>query len=413
MDLAKKDAGTGPDWELLAAHMRSPRLFDAFEASVPAARLQRESPAAGWRTLMRYSRWSVEGEPGTARVRLRNTRTGRGSLWTDQELYGALTEFLGARAGIRREPRPGVGLVLAGGGAKGAYEIGVWKAMRDLGLEACVKGVSGASIGAVNSLLFAVGDFEGAVELWRRMSVPEVRQLEQARLERENQEFTRRILKGDAAPAELVTNAIFLSQPELKQALIRMTSGTEGVLQTRYTVFSAVVPAHKVSPKYRALAPKPPKGPYPFAGLWPDFPQAQYYIPWGLLNNVEIADVILASAAMPVAYAPVKFRGYPYFDGGDYDNLPVYPLYRSGFRKFILVDLKREPTKSRDWSGSQGDCLVVRIQPREDFRDDLGATLTLTPEETEKRMKTGYQDAMEQFGRQENIEKLRRMVRDA
>ena len=38
-----------------------------------------------------------------------------------------------------------LGLVLAGGGGKGAYEIGVWQALRDLGLEQSVAAVSGTS----------------------------------------------------------------------------------------------------------------------------------------------------------------------------------------------------------------------------------------------------------------------------
>ena len=40
------------------------------------------------------------------------------------------------------------GLVLAGGGVRGAYQIGVWKALKELKIK--VSAVSGVSIGAVN-----------------------------------------------------------------------------------------------------------------------------------------------------------------------------------------------------------------------------------------------------------------------
>ena len=40
------------------------------------------------------------------------------------------------------------GLVLEGGGTKGAYQIGAFKALRELGIE--FKGVAGTSIGALN-----------------------------------------------------------------------------------------------------------------------------------------------------------------------------------------------------------------------------------------------------------------------
>ena len=38
------------------------------------------------------------------------------------------------------------GLVLAGGGTKGAYQVGVWKALKELNIN--IKGIVGASIGS-------------------------------------------------------------------------------------------------------------------------------------------------------------------------------------------------------------------------------------------------------------------------
>ena len=59
-----------------------------------------------------------------------------------------------------------VGLVLEGGGGKGSYQIGVWKAIRELGLEKWITAVSGTSVGALNAALFAKGNFEKAYQLW-------------------------------------------------------------------------------------------------------------------------------------------------------------------------------------------------------------------------------------------------------
>src|SRR5699024_8635904 len=61
------------------------------------------------------------------------------------------------------------GLGLAGGGAKGAYQIGAWKAMRELGVTC--DAITGVSIGAINGALIAQGDFDRAVELWNRAEV--------------------------------------------------------------------------------------------------------------------------------------------------------------------------------------------------------------------------------------------------
>lgn len=47
-----------------------------------------------------------------------------------------------------------LGLVLAGGGARGAYQIEVWKALAKLKIDKYIKVVSGISIGVLNTILF-------------------------------------------------------------------------------------------------------------------------------------------------------------------------------------------------------------------------------------------------------------------
>ena len=60
-----------------------------------------------------------------------------------------------------------IGLVLSGGGAKGAYEVGVWQAFHEAVLAGDVAAISGTSIGAVNAALFASWpDPKGAERLW-------------------------------------------------------------------------------------------------------------------------------------------------------------------------------------------------------------------------------------------------------
>jgi len=64
-----------------------------------------------------------------------------------------------------------VGLVLSGGGGKGAYEIGVWKAIKELNIDKYIKVVSGTSIGAINAALFAQDDFEEAKKMWQEVTI--------------------------------------------------------------------------------------------------------------------------------------------------------------------------------------------------------------------------------------------------
>lgn len=58
------------------------------------------------------------------------------------------------------------GLVLAGGGGKGAYQVGVWKALTEYGIAPKITAISGASVGGLNAALFASESIEKIEELW-------------------------------------------------------------------------------------------------------------------------------------------------------------------------------------------------------------------------------------------------------
>lgn len=64
------------------------------------------------------------------------------------------------------------GLVLEGGGAKGAYHIGVVKALFEKGYE--FDGYAGTSIGAINAAMMAQGDFDEAYESWMNITIEKV-----------------------------------------------------------------------------------------------------------------------------------------------------------------------------------------------------------------------------------------------
>ena len=55
-------------------------------------------------------------------------------------------------------------LALEGGGAKGAYQIGAWKALREAGVK--IDAVAGTSVGALNGSLIVMGDLEKAERVY-------------------------------------------------------------------------------------------------------------------------------------------------------------------------------------------------------------------------------------------------------
>lgn len=63
-------------------------------------------------------------------------------------------------------------IALEGGGAKGAYEIGVWQAFEEVGVKYCA--VSGSSVGALNGALMAMRDLDKAVHLWENLTFSQI-----------------------------------------------------------------------------------------------------------------------------------------------------------------------------------------------------------------------------------------------
>lgn len=66
---------------------------------------------------------------------------------------------------LLQDPTLRIGLVLGGGGAKGAHQIGVWRGLREAGLDRfdCI---AGTSIGSLNALLVAISDPDTAAKVW-------------------------------------------------------------------------------------------------------------------------------------------------------------------------------------------------------------------------------------------------------
>ncbi|MFW5986330.1 MAG: patatin-like phospholipase family protein, partial [Halanaerobiales bacterium] len=84
------------------------------------------------------------------------------------------------------------GLVLEGGGAKGAFHIGAYQALREMNIN--INAITGTSIGALNGAMIVQGDFEEAYRLWYNIKPSKVfdvddeyyRQLKNLNINRDN-----------------------------------------------------------------------------------------------------------------------------------------------------------------------------------------------------------------------------------
>jgi len=251
----------------------------------------------------------------------------------------------------------GLGLALGGGGSKGVYQIGVWRAFRELGLH--FEAIVGTSIGAINAALMVGTDYERSLELWQNL------QMEQCLAFSQNQ---------DLKSADLLSlkNANFLAREMFNQGglntqplrdLLGKYISEESIRSSsvRFGLMTAIIPE---------LTPQP---------LWID------QIPPG-----QLIDFIMASAHLP-GLQPVKIGDRRFIDGGVIENVPVSMLRRMGLRRIIAVDLEQRPSL-RGLIDDNTQMTFIHD------KQNLGGFLDLTPEILQRNQQLGYLDAMKALG---------------
>lgn len=248
------------------------------------------------------------------------------------------------------------GLVLEGGGAKGAYQVGACRALQEMGVE--FKGVAGTSIGAINGAIIAQGDLEKAYEIWSNISLNklfDVREeyLEALRKFELNQETWSYFLDW----ARDILNNRGLDTALMKQIL--QENIDEDKLRRSGIVFGLVT----VSLTDRQ----------PLELFLEDIPQGQ------------LVNYLMASASLPI-FKLEKIGDKQYLDGGFYNNLPVSLLYSRGFRDILAI---RTHGLGRIRKLNAPDLQLTVIEPQE----DLGAILDFSQEGARRNLLMGYYDA--------------------
>ena len=241
-----------------------------------------------------------------------------------------------------------LGLVLSGGGAKGAYEVGVWQALHEAGLVGDVAVVSGTSIGAVNAALFASWpDPKGAERLWLenlgKVFVPNDSILQMAS-ERKFAEF----LDGKLREYAEIAGVPAASLPEDSRRVIEREARDEftrkGILRDLTTALKTyqdslageasdglcdgramrIVLKESLPKNWPRATPRV----YVTALANDNWQTATFCLNEG--TSEERILRLLASTAIPVVFPPVALQGRTYVDGGweskGGDNVPLKPI---------------------------------------------------------------------------------------
>jgi NTE family protein len=217
-------------------------------------------------------------------------------------------------------------LVLSGGGARGAYEAGVISFLRD-DLEPRIGPLHldvlcGTSVGAITACALAASadrpQRQGVElrEFWAKLSLKQVLQFGVTDLARTVWE-----LGGGG-----------LANPDGMRAVLKAIGWKHIGRNLRAGVFDALsVCATRVSDGRTALFIQQSGPPQP---LWLENPHFE------VVRTRIGPRHALASAAMPVLFAPVEIGRQLYLDGGLRMNVPVSPALRLGAQRVAVVSLQ-------------------------------------------------------------------------
>lgn len=228
---------------------------------------------------------------------------------------------------------PTTALILPGGGARAAYQVGVLRALARLtarGAPLPFAILCGTSAGAINAatLALAADDFrQGVARLvrwWRRVDAGAVYRADLASLSRHGMRWLAHVLGGRAGPAQA---AAMLDNAPLER-LLRRALAFEGL------------DAQISSGRLRALAINATS--YATGRAVTHFQGAPELLPWHRTRRegraVRLAvEHLMASTAIPFVFPAVRI-GHDWFMDGSVRHLtPLAPALRLGARRVLVV----------------------------------------------------------------------------
>jgi len=232
------------------------------------------------------------------------------------------------------ETGPKTALVLGGGGSRGAYEIGVWQALREMDLPIHI--VTGSSVGAINGAMIAQGAFDLAATLWKQLET------------------------GMVFDLSLAKN----NQPPLR-ALLEQYINEDTVRASHLDFGLVTLELPSLVPHHLFLS---------------DIPQG------------KLIDYLMASASIFPAIKPQSIGNSKFVDGGYTDNVPVEMALNKGATKIIAVDLEVAGIVRKQAFQKAEDLTLIRPGA------NLGNMLLFRKENAGRIMRLGYLDTLKSFG---------------
>ena len=252
------------------------------------------------------------------------------------------------------------GIVLEGGGAKGAYQIGAWKALREAGVR--IKGIAGASVGSLNGALICMDDLEKAEDIWKNIEYSRVMDVSDETMKPQKKKDRK------ALNLQEIQNSGFqfikdggIDVTPLKNLIAEVVGDESRIRESDRELFAVT---YSVS-EHKELAVDVKSG-----------------------EEGSVKDMLLASAYF-LAFKNEKLGGKRYRDGGGFNNVPLGVLLDKGYEDIIVIRIYGWGFDSEKVTKIPDGANVYHIAPRQ----DLGGILEFDKKQSRKNMTLGYYDA--------------------
>lgn len=243
-------------------------------------------------------------------------------------------------------------IVLSGGGSKGAYEMGVWAALRKLNIKYDI--VTGTSVGALNAAVMTQQTFYKGLFFWHNLNSKMIFN-EDLKADYNTKEGKKNILK-------IYAKGVLNGGMDVKG----LDETLRKVIEPK-KFFKSKINMGIITFNIKTLKPK--------------------IMTKKDLNKDNLCDYLLASASCFPAFKMKEIDSENYIDGGIYDNLPINLAASLGATEIIAVDLKEVGFKQKV---KDPKLKITYISPR----NDIGSFLIFEKNMARRAMKLGYNDTL-------------------
>ena len=249
-----------------------------------------------------------------------------------------------------------IAIALGGGGTRGAYQMGIWRAINDLGINLDI--VVGSSVGAIMGAMMVQNEYDNALKVWDEMD--------------EHFVINQEIIDGLAT-----------GKRKEKLAVIKKMIEQGG---------ADITPLENNIEKY-INEEKIRKSEIDFGIVTVEFPSFKSIeIPKKDIPEGKICDYITASASCFPAFRAKDIDGVKFIDGGYYDNIPINLAFDMGADSVIAVDLK-----SRGLTQNVREEYKGKIVTYVSSHWSLGSFLVFDKDVVSRNKSLGYNETMKAF----------------